>query len=485
MRKSLLSILIVGLVLCVRPAQGQSEEFYFATEVNGLACGYVRIVLSPLRLDGREMLELKQESLTLMTVLGRPVEGRRSLTYRIDPATGRFFYHDGLIVQGGARIAFTIRIEDEKALIESGSERLSVALPAGVILANTLFFPHLLEDFARKGLKEKTYMIFDGRDGAVQETAFSRAGEETLNLAGRPVNTIVLDAFNRRTGQRTRIWLETERGIVVQKTSSAGGLIYLSDASVVGRIQSANMDHVIMAASDRTVSNPKAISYLKARLELEPTGLRVSPESLNVPGQRFDGTVADNRVEGVFEVSHTRYDGAGAPPFPPDFSGRTDFAEFLAADDMIQSTDPLLAAAARDIAGDAADSWEAVRRLGRWVAENIKGAIPGGITARGTYDQRAGDCGGHSFLMAAFCRSLGIPARVVWGCVHTGKAFGQHGWNEVYMGEAGWIPLDTTMGELETVDSGHIRIGHYQSLSTQLNLRRNEIIELRTDPERR
>ncbi|OGD27894.1 MAG: hypothetical protein A2Y56_12565 [Candidatus Aminicenantes bacterium RBG_13_63_10] len=476
---------MIGLVLCAVPGRGQSEEFHFATDVNGVTCGHTRVVLSPIRLDGRDLLELKHESLTLMTVLGRLVESRLTLTYHIDSSTGRFIYHDSLIVHGAARLASSIRIEGDKALIESEGGRLSVALPAGAILANTLFFPDLLEDFVRKGLKEKTYLIFDGRDGAVQETVFSRAGEETLRLAGRDVETVVLDSFNRRTGQRARLWLETRRGIAVQKTALGGGLIYLADASVGDRIRSVNMDHAFLTASDRAVSNPKAISYLKARLELEPTGLRVSPESLNVPGQRFNGTVADNRVDGVFEVSHTRYDGASAPPFPPDFSGRADLAEFLAADDMTQSDDPLLAAAARDIAKDAGDTWEAVKLLGRWVAENIKGAIPGGITARGTYDQRAGDCGGHSFLMAAFCRSLGIPARVVWGCVHTGKSFGQHGWNEVYMGEVGWIPLDTTMGEIEVVDSGHVRIGHYQSLSTQLNLRRNEIIDVRTDPEQR
>jgi hypothetical protein len=128
------------------------------------------------------------------------------------------------------------------------------------------------------------------------------------------------------------------------------------------------------------------------------------------------------------------------------------------------------------------DSWEAARRLGQWVATNIKGAIPGGVTARGTYDERAGECGGHSFLLAAFCRSVGIPARAVWGCLYTpheGGAFGQHAWNEVYMGEAGWIPLDTTIAETDYVDSGHIRVGVYQSIATALNLHAAEIIEHR------
>ena len=119
------------------------------------------------------------------------------------------------------------------------------------------------------------------------------------------------------------------------------------------------------------------------------------------------------------------------------------------------------------------------------MAQHIKGAIPGGVTARGTFDQGAGDCGGHSFLLAAMCRSVGIPARVVWGCMYTphqGGAFGQHAWNEVYMGPAGWIPLDTTIAEVDYVDSGHIRIGVFGSVATSLNSRSIDVLDYRVAP---
>jgi transglutaminase-like putative cysteine protease len=57
--------------------------------------------------------------------------------------------------------------------------------------------------------------------------------------------------------------------------------------------------------------------------------------------------------------------------------------------------------------------------------------------------------------------------------------FGQHSWNEIYMGEAGWIPLDTTRHETDYVDSGHIRIGIHQSTATALNARTIEILDHR------
>ena len=40
-----------------------------------------------------------------------------------------------------------------------------------------------------------------------------------------------------------------------------------------------------------------------------------------MPGQTFEGTVEENLVDGIFEIEHARYDGAGAPAFPPAFAG--------------------------------------------------------------------------------------------------------------------------------------------------------------------
>lgn len=55
--------------------------------------------------------------------------------------------------------------------------------------------------------------------------------------------------------------------------------------------------------------------------------------------------------------------------------------------------------------------------------------------------------------------------------------FGQHAWNEVYMGEAGWIPIDATVSEVDHLDSGHIRLSEYKSTSTALNPVHFEILD--------
>ena len=166
------------------------------------------------------------------------------------------------------------------------------------------------------------------------------------------------------------------------------------------------------------------------------------------------------------EIEHVRYDGKKAPPFPPSFQNDPKLKPYLEPDRFIEAADPVLVKKAREISAGAGDSWQAAVRLSRWVAENIGYAIPGGGSARKTFDIRAGECGAHSMLLAAFCRAVGIPARVVFGAMYApnfGGGFGQHAWNEIYMGAAGWIPVDATAFETDFVDSGHIRITELQS----------------------
>jgi transglutaminase-like putative cysteine protease len=481
---SLRRAFLLAAALAAFVSQGRAEEYYYGIEINGVLCGYARLVTSPLLQDGREMTVLRHEIILKGSLLGAPVDNRMTLTYHLDPATKRFTYHDSTIEQGPARLSSAIRVEGRSAhvSVQTGGAETVVELPEGVVLANTLFYPHLLVDFAQGAEQKKTYLIFDGRDNAVRETTYTRVGTEKVDRAGRAFDTVVLDSVDHRTGVNGRMWLDPQTGVPVQTRLPGGRLTFLANPNVVQEIRYASFDSVALTRTNASIRDIRSITFMRVQVSAAPSGLRVTPESLAVAGQRFTGSVKDNLVEGVFEIEHRRYDGAGAPPFPHDFSPDAALRDPLSPGQHIQSDDPVLAEKAREITKGSRDSWEAARRLSAWVAENIRGAIPGGVTARGTFDERAGDCGGHSFLLAALCRSVGIPARVVWGCMyvpHGGGAFGQHAWNEVYMGAAGWVPVDSTVKEVDYVDSGHIRFGTYQSVATALNATKFEILEHR------
>ncbi len=479
----LLAVFWSSAVAVTVAPQASAEEYYYACEINGTLCGYVKFTTAPLVQGGRKLLLLEHTALMRVRAMGKQVETRLKLIYHLDPETKGFRYHDSTIEQGEQRMFAKMRIAGGRAYVSGAGmdKEEAVELPTDVVLENTLYFPHLVADFAERKMETQSYKIFNGRDGKVQDVVYTKVGTETLRRAGKTFETIVLDCLNRSNGLKIRLWLDPATAIEVQ-TQMPNRFTYLADASVVEAVQIGNLDPTLAVRANRTIPNPNEISFMRVRAVVDPTGLWVSPETLNIPGQRFIGTVRDNHVEGEFEIEHRRYDGSKAPPFPPDFSRDPVLKEFLEPSDFIQSADPVLVEKARGITKGSKDSWEAARRVAQWVADNIKGAIPGGGTAKGVYDTRTGECGGYGFLTAAFCRAVGIPARVVWGCLYAnsgGGVFGQHGWNEVYMGEAGWIPIDTTRREIDSVDSGHIRIGVHQSTATALNARRIEILDHR------
>ncbi len=476
----LLLVSVPGTEACAGPLEPQ--KLYFGIEINGVLCGYSEMSLSPLVQDGKTMTLLKQNTFAMLSALGSQFNTDLKLTYHIDPVSGRFSYHDSDITQGPTKLGSVIHVTGDTARFIStpGNREVKIPLPPEVVFENTLSFPHLLRDFVQQKLDQKTYEILEVREAEVQKSTYTRVGTEKVELAGRTYHALIFEKLNQKTGLKGRMWLDRENGYLLKATAPGNRISYRADPSVVNRIKMADVDASILAKANVTIADVQAISYMKVKATLEPSGLWVTQEGLNVPGQRFAGTINNNLVEGIFEIEHRRYDGAGAPAFPPDFSKDQSLKKYLEAEEFIESDDPVLIAKAQEITKGSKDSWEAARRLSKWVAENIHYAIPGGATARKTYDLKAGECGAHAILLATFCRAVGIPARVVWGCMYApnyGGVFGQHGWNEIYMGSAGWVPVDATAAEIDYVDSGHIRIGVFQSLVTALNPRKMEVLD--------
>lgn len=478
------SLIIAALLLGVGALRATAEEYYYGIEINGVLCGYSKIHTSPLMEDGRELILLKHNVFVMLSALGSDFNSEISLTYHIDPTTGRFTYHDSDVNQGQIHLDSKIYVDDGAARCTSSlsKDEEVVELPPEVVLENTLFYYHVRRDFVEGGLSEKDYRIFEVREEKIQTTTYTKVGEEKVELAGKSYDAIVLDRFNKDTAIKARMWFDAETGMILKADMPNKRRSFLADESVIKQIELANLDDTISSKVNVAIADVPGITYMKVKATVEPTGLRATTESLNVPGQSFNGKVNENVVEGVFEIEHPHYDGAGAPPFPPDFTAKESLRAYLEPSDLVESDDRVLVDKARSLTEGATDSWEAACRLTRWVSDNIGYAIPGGGTARKTYDIRAGECGAHSMLVTAFCRAVGIPARVVWGCMYVpnfGGAFGQHAWNEIYMGDAGWIPIDATAAEPEFVDSGHIRIGEYESMSTSLNPGAMEVLDYR------
>ncbi|MDR6225756.1 transglutaminase-like domain-containing protein [Desmospora profundinema] len=76
---------------------------------------------------------------------------------------------------------------------------------------------------------------------------------------------------------------------------------------------------------------------------------------------------------------------------------------------------------------------------------------------------KKGDCGEFSFLYAALCRAQNIPCRTVVGAFAMGKHHA-HVWNEVFLEERGWVPVDTSMAHVQKRQPWRMLFSHIRTL---------------------
>jgi len=135
-----------------------------------------------------------------------------------------------------------------------------------------------------------------------------------------------------------------------------------------------------------------------------------------------------------------------------------DMKPYLQATPVIEANDPMVAAFAKESAGDATDPqsravnlYYAVRDGIRYDPYSIDLSVDG-LRAGTTLATRRGWCVAKAILLAACCRALGIPARLGFADVrnHLSTArmremmktdvFAFHGYNELYI-DGRWIKV--------------------------------------------
>jgi hypothetical protein len=454
--------LIAITLLCAGCAQ--PEKTYYAVEKAGNLVGFIEVAEQPGETEGDPRGPTTTRILMRLTLLGEPVDITIHETRRFDPETDRVAHIEGEIHTRGGKLRSTTEIDGDQISFSplGSSEPTAIPLQPDLYLDEGRLTSALVERLAADDDWPITFRFFDPAMGRILERRFTLAGRETIFVDGAVYECVVFDVDHLTTGASERQWIEPDAELPIRMEVSDGTVIYLADSTIPSRIQRASIDSMIFATVDARIDAVQRITYMKVRATIRSHGEQVTSDSLNVAGQRFEGTVEKNLIDGIFEIEYPRYDGSDAPPFPADFSHVEELQPYLSRGFLIEADDPVLAEKARDLTAGAEDSWDAVRRLADWVGSEIEGAIAVG-SARQTYDDRKGECGGHTRLFTAFARSVGIPARLASGGAYTGVkggSFGQHVWSEVWMGaEVGWVPLDTTFRESDFLDSGHIRLG--------------------------
>lgn len=477
-----LLVALLGSALCAQPAE---ETLHFGFEMGGKLVGYVKFELRSGETDGRRTRICEAKLLARLILLGSDLDIKAVSIFHEDAATGRALLARSDISQGGARMGGTVEVVGNEATYSplDGSEPTKIDLSGGVRVAHPLNYPHLARQQGPGTPKTRVWKVFDPADGKVHERECTREGTERLVVRGKEREAAVYGIVDRTNGVKEKVWLVPGTGRILKAELPNDVVLRAAEPSVVGQIERFDLDDSIFARVDVAIADYKEISYLKVKGRIHTAGEWVTAESLNVPGQKFEGTVTDNLIDGTFEIEHPRYDGKGALAFPAPAGATAGLEKFLDPESLIEVDDPGVRSRAAKLTAGAKNAWDATLRLSQWVCDEVEYAIPGGGAAKRVLETRKGECAGHSRLLTALCRSTGIPARLATGCMYTplyGGSFGQHAWTEVWMGkEAGWIPVDCTAEEIGYVDSAHVRIGSEASFTPKSM----EILDYRPKPE--
>lgn len=456
----------LGLALLVS-ACDSPEKTCYAIEDAGVVLGYLELWTEPYDSAAGEPVVSRGHMLNRLTLLGKGMDVEVFGEERADPATGDVFQIVTRVITGSARVEASCAFSGDTlhySLSDGGVAR-TVVLDPDVVVGRTTEFGYLCG--MNPGDPAVSKRVLEPFRGTIHEKTFTPVSAETLLVSGVPYDCVVFDTVNETIGVHSRMWVQRSSGMLVRDASDDGASITLSNPGVRARVQRHSMDDRMLAEVEPRIEEFRSITRMTVRATIRAAGEKITPASLNVPGQRFSGTVQNNLIDGEFVLEYPKYDGDGAPPFPPP-PPPPELGRYLEPELGIECDDPAIVRKAAELTAGAGDSWEAAKRLSRFVATEIGYDIPGGGTARGTLRTGTAECGGHSRLLAALCRAAGIPARLATGCMYTtirDGSFGQHAWNEVYMGEAGWIPVDATVREVDYVDSGHIRLGSFTTFN--------------------
>ena len=184
--------------------------------------------------------------------------------------------------------------------------------------------------------------------------------------------------------------------------------------------------------------------------------LRVVLKNADLAG--FDLSGGRQQLVGDTLVIDEENDAALRATYTLPYHGRNAAVDSeLVATPLIQSNDPEMIRAARQITQYTSDPVVASRKLTTWVYSNLRKEItPSVPSALQVLHGKSGDCNEHTVLYVALARALGLPARTAVGLVYVRGRFYYHAWPEVWLDNR-WVAVDPTLGQYPA-DASHIRL---------------------------
>lgn len=418
------------------------HEYWTGIIFNGQKIGFTRLTVRPAP-DAPGRFDIDAEAGMRLRFLGvdKKVNLRSHDRVRADLVLESFRYEQeldtGTLVVTGAvsddGLAFTA---------EAGGTRSERRIegPATIYPLSAVALRPALRGLATG--RTDRYTIFNSETQELAEIEQEVLGYESSTLfAGR-----AFKVATRMLGIETTTWIDRD-GRPLLELSLQGALVSaLEDEASAKRFlveASLNKAEGLLDFSlvrSPPLERPRELARIEIVLEGVPADFAAPSaggQSCAREGERLRCTV-DRRAP---------YERSGAPE------------RYLRPTFAAPSTQGDIVLLARTLAAGAADPGAKLERILAWVDANIAKEAVDAFTASDVLRERRAECQGHSYLVAALARALGLPARVVNGLAYSEShgGFLYHTWNEVWIAGAGWRPVDATFGQ-PIADATHLKL---------------------------
>ena len=436
-----------------RLAEWPDREYWTGIVFNGEKIGFSHLSLQAAKEPGT--FEISSDAAFVLRFLGFDKRVNLKAYDRVRDDLQLIEFHYEYVIDGNAMALAGERHGDElDVTVTHGGEaqRQAIALSGPVYpQAAIAFYPAL------SGLvsgREFRYPVYSGELQKVTEVTQRVAAYETSKLFSG-------QAFRVETameGYRVETWI-SPRGAPLLEIGMNGVLIsgledeararsYLASASLN---KTEALVEFALVRPETPLAAPRAITAMQ--IALAGVERPVPSDDVQRCVSEPSGTICS--VRSVVAAA-----GPARAPSPASTDPR-----YLASTFPVPTREPRITATARDIAGGADDAREKVQRLIAWIRQNVRTSPADVWTGLDVLDTREAECQGHTYLYAAFARSLGIPTRVVNGIVYSEEfqGFLYHTWAESFVAGR-WLAVDPTFG-MVPADATHVVLVEGETLA--------------------
>jgi hypothetical protein len=425
------------------------EEYWTGVVFNGAKIGFTHLSLAPAE-DGEEEFEIRAEAvLHFRFLMFDKKVNFRSFDRVAHDLTLRHFVYDydldgnklkltGTLTNGMLEVEVTSRGETRQETVLVEGE----LYPASAIGLYPVF--HGLE----LG-RHYEYQVYYGETQSLSKvTQKILAFEESDLFTGK--------AFKMKTellGQKVTTWIDLQgqpqleishNGIIISGLESENeAKKYLAEATI-------NKEDVLLDYSliktDIQIAAPEEVTFMEVALSGIERDLSLPSDEMQQCDRRDKKIICRISTAEMDEASQAQMEKSPADHL------------HLLPSQTVPSHNELIKKTAAEITGEVTDPLEKVRLLMEWMEKNIEQEPVDVFTALDVLSRKKAECQGHTYLYAAFARSLKIPTRVVNGIVYAEEygGFLYHTWAESLL-NGRWLTVDPTLGQLP-VDGTHIKL---------------------------